>query len=418
MYAGSVEFHSPNVVYVRAIYYKAADIKSHRELERLERWFHGAGIRGIFTLRKAAIRGLGHGVGAGGRPREYAFIEIIISTPKGARIDLDEARRFSLFMVATLMSTGAMVGGHWHKDGRFDMHILLVNDTIFGAALGTAATIPQTGKKFRNVEVVARWISDLAHEELNKTRRETGRPEISTMEETRASLKAKRLKLERQCKNELAAESTVWSKYIKTIEDSAGSVTDPGTAASVPPDKSAENPKADVLILNETAGSPASEKQIGALDEPVRSVTDQCVDAVPSEGSSEAVGGKGNKETPQGPFRPDPPSYNDPKQQPSAAKDTETQSTKIRWEAIVGALCGVIVTHQLDEKASEAFELDRDRKLRLKAAVAAQLEIDRIESERAQELEATLIALNENIESGLNWIGEARDHDPEHIHDR
>jgi hypothetical protein len=241
MYAGCLEFPFPDVVYARAIYYKAADIESHLDLVQLERWFHGVGIKGIFTLRKAAICALGHGTSAGGRPRKYALIEIIISTPEGADMGLHEARRFSLFLVDKFMATGAMVGGHWHKDGRLDMHILLVNDTVFGAALGSSATIPQTGRKYRNVEVVARYIADLAHEELNKRRREAGRPVIATMMETRASLKAKRLKLENQYKEELAAGSAAWSAYFKTVEASIGSVTDQGAAASIPPAETIED---------------------------------------------------------------------------------------------------------------------------------------------------------------------------------
>lgn len=185
MYTKTIGFPRAHAVFGRSGYYLAADIEAHKTLKFLDRWFLGTDVRGVYSfyhVASAAERRWKRRVGA---PREYTYIEVIISTPKGMTLYEGEDRFLAARIVDDFQSTGAMVGAHWHDNGRVDLHVFLLNDNFSGYALGTATILPSTGRAFRNVEVLARQFADAAHLDLNSDRVLRGRPTIPTMDERR-----------------------------------------------------------------------------------------------------------------------------------------------------------------------------------------------------------------------------------------
>jgi hypothetical protein len=78
---------------------------------------------------------------------------------------------------------GGLAGGHWHKGGRFDLHLLFPNVNNRGRALASDTVLPSTRRIYRNIEVIVRQIADRVHRELNQTRRESGSNPMPEMRE-------------------------------------------------------------------------------------------------------------------------------------------------------------------------------------------------------------------------------------------
>jgi hypothetical protein len=192
VYSKVISFRSAVAVFPRSVYFLNGEIASHRDLESLQRWYSGPGVKGVFSLHRLAREALAWTRGQKQRPREYAYFELIISSPENAQLSDQELSGLVIDTMDAFGVVGAMVGVHRHKNGRVDVHIFCVNGTLGGSAIGVDVTLPSTGRRFRNVEVALREFVDEAHESLNLARAAIGRPHIETIPELRAAAREQR----------------------------------------------------------------------------------------------------------------------------------------------------------------------------------------------------------------------------------
>lgn len=170
-------------LFLRAGYLISTDVTSHGRLIRIERVFVGEGNEGVRNTFEVA-RDARSMDGKRG-PQRAAFFEIIFSSPEGAFIDFEEAKKLALAIVDGLRAKYAIFGFHWHEDGRLDGHALVPNETVFGNALSCESVLISTGRNFRNLEVCVRQFLDRAHNQLNLERQLAGKPHIETMDEVK-----------------------------------------------------------------------------------------------------------------------------------------------------------------------------------------------------------------------------------------
>lgn len=183
MFVNLDAFWEPRMIYPRAAYLISRGVRSHRNLLKIARRCYGEGSTdGIPGIFRAAVRALGQ---KRGRPR-CAFYEIVVSTAKGAFLEEEETFAFAQKTLDNIGAASGVIGAHWHRDGRTDIHILVPNAKATGRALSAAMRLPSTGRPHRNIKLFIRQTVDRLHDELNRQRDLAGKPRLVPMSEQRA----------------------------------------------------------------------------------------------------------------------------------------------------------------------------------------------------------------------------------------